>query len=288
VKKHLFQAIEMWIRDFDIDGLRLDAADVIDVRFLSELSGMCRSIRPDFWLVGEVVHGDYRKWANPQTLDSVTNYEIYKGLYSSHADKNYFEIAYALERQFGERGLYRSLQLYNFADNHDVDRVASKLKNPAQLYPLYCLLFTIPGVPSIYYGSEWGIEGRKQRGSDRALRPALELASLAQKNPQPDLVKAIAGFARIRLTTASLTYGDYRQLYVSSEQFAFARCTQDECVLVVVNDNGKTSEIELAGPNGFGDKWEDLLNSGEIFKAGGGKLKVNTPPFWARILKARM
>ena len=67
-------------------------------------ASFCRGLRPDFWLMGEVVHGDYRSWANPQMLDSVTNYECYKGLYSSLAEKNYFEIAYALNRQFGEGG----------------------------------------------------------------------------------------------------------------------------------------------------------------------------------------
>ncbi len=93
VRSHLLGAVETWIRDFGIDGLRLDAADHVDLGFLRELAGFCRSLRPDFWLMGEVVHGDYRRWANPACLDSVTNYEAYKGLYSSHNDHNYFEIA---------------------------------------------------------------------------------------------------------------------------------------------------------------------------------------------------
>ena len=161
VKSHLFHAVDGWIREFNLDGLRLDVADCLDMDFQKELATFCKSRRPDFWLMGEVIHGDYRKWVNPETLDSVTNYVAYKGLYSSHLDKNYFEIAYTLKRQFGEDGLYRDLPLYVFADNHDVNRVASRLKNPAHLYPLYCLLFTMPGVPSIYYGSEWGIEGER-------------------------------------------------------------------------------------------------------------------------------
>ena len=196
VKDHLFRAAEKWIREFDIDGFRLDAADCIDIGFLKELAAFCRSIRSDFWLMGEVVHGDYRKWANPETLDSVTNYVCFKGLYQSHVDRNYFEIAYTLNRQFGERGLYCDMPLYNFADNHDVNRVASNLTNPAHLYTLYCLLFTIPGVPSIYYGSEWGIQAIKQNGDDWALRPQLDLTMLSQTGPQADLVKTIARLAR--------------------------------------------------------------------------------------------
>lgn len=149
VKGHLFGAVRAWVEQFGIDGLRLDAADVMDHGFLQELSAFCRELRPDFWLMGEVVHGDYRQWANSRELDSVTNYEAYKSLYSSFNDANFFEIAYALNRQSGESGIYRGLKLYNFVDNHDVNRIASQLKNQAHLYPLYALYFTTPGIPSI-------------------------------------------------------------------------------------------------------------------------------------------
>jgi glycosidase len=150
VREHLFGAVKAWMEEFGIDGLRLDAADHVEREFLMALARHCRGLRANFWLMGEVVHGDYRKWVNGEMLDSVTNYECYKGLYSSHVDRNYFEIAYALHRQFGENGLYRHFPLYAFADNHDVNRVASNLSNPMDLFPLYCLLLTMPGVPSIY------------------------------------------------------------------------------------------------------------------------------------------
>ncbi|MFY0574859.1 alpha-amylase family glycosyl hydrolase [Cystobacter fuscus] len=159
VRAHLFGVVEQWISEFGIEGLRLDVAEVMDVSFLRDLAAFCRRLRPDFWLLGEAIHGDYRRLGNPETLDSVTNYECYKGLYSSLNDRNYFEIAYSLQRQFGENGIYRDLLLYNFVDNHDVNRIASTLKDPAHLLPLHLMLFTIPGVPSIYYGSEWGQEG---------------------------------------------------------------------------------------------------------------------------------
>ena len=192
VRQHLFKAVEMWMREWNIDGLRLDAADCIDKDFLIALSEYCKTITPNFWLMGEVVAGDYREWVNATMLDSVTNYVCYKGLYSSHVDRNYFEIAYSLNRQFGCDGTCKDCLLYNFVDNHDVDRVASRLDNPAHLYPLYCLLFTMPGIPSIYYGSEWGIEGRKDSGSDAPLRPAIDLTSISQRVPHPDLVDIIS------------------------------------------------------------------------------------------------
>ena len=132
-----------------------------------------------------VVHGDYRKQAHPRALHSVTNYECSKGLWSSLNDHNYFEIAYALQRQSGPCGLYAGQRLYTFADNHDVERAASRLGDPAHLPLLYALLFTMPGVPSIYYGSEWGLPGRKTPATDAPLRPALDLASIAARPSRP-------------------------------------------------------------------------------------------------------
>ncbi|MBI4962636.1 MAG: alpha-glucosidase C-terminal domain-containing protein [Desulfomonile tiedjei] len=285
VKAHLFQAVKMWLHEFSPDGFRLDAADCIDMSFLQELGSLCRSIRPDFWLMGEVVHGNYRKWANSETLDSVTNYECYKGLYSSHVDRNYFEIAYALNRQFGDGGLYCDVPLYNFADNHDVNRVAGNLTNPAHLYTLYCLLFTMPGVPSIYYGSEWGLEAKRTNGDDRALRPHLDLATLSQTSPHPDLVRVIARLAKIRRSSQALTYGNYRQLSIRHEQFAFARQTADEHVVVLVNASEKPARFKLDIPACRGTRLIDLLNPGEAFPVSNGHATVNAVwPCWARIM----
>jgi cyclomaltodextrinase / maltogenic alpha-amylase / neopullulanase len=288
VKTHLFKAAEMWIQEFNIDGLRLDAADCMDIDFLKNLGSLCRSIQPDFWLMGEVVHGDYRNWANTETLDSVTNYECYKGLYSSHVDRNYFEIAYALNRQFGEGGLYCDVPLYNFADNHDVNRVASNLTNPAHLHTLYCLLFTMPGVPSIYYGSEWGIEAVKSNGDDISLRPALDIASVSRTSPHSDLSKTIATLASIRLSSQALKYGNYRQLSLKHEQLAFARQTQEECVIVAVNAADKPARFRLAIPGGYGSRLIDLLNPEDTFQIIDGHAAIDPVwPCWARIMVVR-
>lgn len=285
VRQHLFQAVKMWIQEFNPDGFRVDAADWIDITFLKELGSVCRGIRSDFWLMGEIVRGNYRKWANAETLDSVTNYECYKGLYSSHVERNYFEIAYGLNRQFGDGGLYRDIPLYNFADNHDVNRVASNLTNPAHLYTLYCLLFTMPGVPSIYYGSEWGIEARRTTGDDKSLRPRIELTTLSQESPHPDLVKVIARLARIRRGSQALRHGNYRQLFLSHEQLAFARQTSGESVVVVVNASDKPVRFDLPIPAPHGSRLIDLLNPGDVFSVIHGKATIGAVwPCWARIM----
>jgi len=176
VLEHLFAAISSWVEQFDVDGLRLDAADRLDADFRSRVASHCRALKEDFWLMGEVVHGDYRQWVHEGGLCATTNYEAYRSLWSARNDKNYFELSYSLNRQFGQDGIYRGLDLYSFADNHDVDRVASTLKDPRHLYPLYLLLLTMPGIPSLYYGSEWGIAGRRTANSHvgrcTATRPA--------------------------------------------------------------------------------------------------------------------
>lgn len=279
VRTHLLDAVKFWITEFDNDGLRLDAADVLDIHFQQELAAFCRALKPDFWLMGEVVHGDYRRWVNPQILDSVTNYEVYKGLYSSHNDHNFYELAHSLKRQFGEGGLYAGLTLFNFADNHDQPRIASRLHNAAHLYPLHILLFTIPGIPSIYYGSEAGIEGVKTHDSDAPLRPTLNPADLrGRAHPlTPALQKLIA----LRAASPALQHGSNEQLHVSHEQFAFLRETEQEKVIVAVNSASEPSQLILQAENGL---WEDLLNAGNHFTAQQGKLHLPLDGGWGRVL----
>jgi cyclomaltodextrinase len=280
VRDHIFGAVASWIDDFGIDGLRLDAADVLDLDFQRALAGFCRARKPDFWLMGEVVHGDYRRWANPETLDSVTNYECFKGLYSSLKDRNYFEIAYGLTRQFGSDGMYRDLGLYNFVDNHDQDRVASVLGRRA-LYPLHCLLFTMPGVPSVYYGSEWATEGLRRPGDDGPVRPALDIATAPMRGLEPGLAGAIAQLARVRAGSAALRRGSYRQLHVAHEQLAFLREGEGESVVVMLNSAEVPAAIRVAAPHP--GTWLDVLNGGTVTATGDG-LAAEVPPTWARIL----
>ncbi|MCD4753877.1 MAG: alpha-glucosidase C-terminal domain-containing protein [Anaerolineaceae bacterium] len=282
VRKHLFDAVLLWMRDFQIDGLRLDAADCVDDSFWKELNQITKQEKPDFWLMGEIIHGDYRRWANPQMFDSVTNYEVYKGLWSSLNEGNYFEIAYALTRQFGSGGVYKNIPLYNFADNHDVNRIASQIINPAHLNPLYLLLFTMPGIPSIYYGSEFGVKGKKEDG-DAALRAGYSVEELlAQNSP---LRQSIQKFIRVRNHSKALQRGNYCELLVKDRQFAFLRQSEDEKIIVLLNT--ENNEVQLKVPlHMFDDgRGKDLLNFGEEFKIENGELICTVPPNWGRVLR---
>ena len=288
VRDHLFQAAASWVREYAIDGLRLDAADYLDIGFMHDLGNWLRGLKPDFWLMGEVVKGPYNRWLNDGGLNSVTNYECYKGLYSSHNDENYFEIAYTLRQQFGEDGLYRSVSLYTFADNHDVGRVASRLDDPVHLYPLYCLLFTIPGVPSIYYGSEFGLEGVKARTDDWALRPALDLEQLRANSGHADLVRAITRLAQLRADLPALRYGDFQELFLNHHRLIFSRRTPEQWVIVAVSSEREPMEQELVLPEPVNGKLVDLLNPGQHFEIRKGKANLRPLwPCWARVMEVR-
>ncbi len=245
VSDHLFKAVDLWMAEFAIDGLRIDAADCIDMTFLQQLSQHCKAQNPDFWIMGEIIHGDYAKWVNAGALDSVTNYECYKGLYSSHIDHNYFEIAYSLNRQFGDKGIYRHFLPYSFADNHDVNRLVSNLQNPLHAFPVYFLLFCMPGIPSIYYGSEWGIIGKRTASDDHILRPFIDPERPILNTDLLDLTNYIAKLAQIRLRSPALQVGNYHQVFVAGEQFAFLRETENECVLVIVNSAQQSVALEI-------------------------------------------
>lgn len=279
VLDHLLHAVGAWIDEFDIDGLRLDAADSIDFEFFKVLKKFTENKKDDFWLMGEVIHGDYTIWANPESLDSVTNYECYKGNYSSHNDKNYFEIAHSLNRLFGSGGIYKELCLYNFADNHDVNRVASILKSPEYIYNVYTLLYTMPGVPSIYYGSEYGVKGIKGNGTDLPLRPELELGEISEANNK--LFSLIKKLGKIRCESGALKYGDYEQVIVKNEQFIFTRTSKDEKIYIILNLSDKEIHLdfELSFATGI-----DLLDENSII-INGGKVNMTIPAFSSKIIK---
>ena len=173
--QYLLESVRGWVDEFDIDGLRLDVAYCLDENFVRRLRSFCDSLKPDFFLVGEMLHGDYNRLMNDSMLHSATNYECYKGLYSSFNSMNMFEIVHSLLRQFGPENwtLYKGKHLLSFVDNHDVTRVASILTNEKHLPLIYALMFGMPGIPCVYYGSEWGAKGEKSQG-DPALRACFD------------------------------------------------------------------------------------------------------------------
>lgn len=243
VKNYLFDTVRFWITEFDIDGIRLDAADVLDFGFMRDLRGVCDAMKPEFWLMGEVIHGDYSRWANAGMLHSVTNYELHKGLFSGHNDHNYFEIAHSVKRLLGIVG--DKIRLYTFVDNHDVARIYSKLNNKAHLANVTMLLYTLPGIPSVYYGSEFGIEGNKEWGSDWNLRPCLELSDFDENADLPKLHKALG---RLKAQFPALTWGEYKELLLTTQQYAYARTLDGKSIITALNNGDNSAHLEIPLP----------------------------------------
>ena len=285
VRQFLLEVVGMWIDRYDLDGLRLDAADVMDRDFLRELSAFCKAKKPEFWLMGEVVHGDYNQWAPGAGLDAATNYELFKGLWSSHNDANYFELAWTLNRQFGPGGLYRGRRHLTFGDNHDVDRIASTLADPALLYPHAILSASVPGVPAVYYGSEAGQPGRRTAHSDESLRPALVPGAI-DALPHQTLRQLWSRLAQFRRQEPALRSGDYQQALVTHGQLGFWRLPAPEGrpVLVVVNSEAKAAGWTVTLPPNFPESWTDLLCPEDHFESRAGVLEGSVWPRWGRIL----
>lgn len=274
VVDYLLACVRNWICEFDIDGLRLDVAYSLDHHFMRRLRSFCAELKPDFALIGEVLFGDYNLIVNDELLHSCTNYECYKGLYSSFNDGNLFEIAHSLNRQFGPEQwcIYRGKHLMTFADNHDVTRIASILNNQSHLPLVYGLLFSMPGIPCLYYGSEWGTEGLKSPDNDYALRPCFE-------KPLPnELTDFVKSLITVRKSHDALCNGSYRNVVIQNHQLIFERCSDTERILVAVNASDREYTAYSGELNGTA---EDLLTEETVDMNG----QLSLPPYSVQYLK---
>ena len=244
VREYMLDVVRFWISEFNIDGIRLDAADVLDFTFMSELRSVTDSCKQDFWLMGEVIHGDYTRWVNENMLQSVTNYWLHKALYSGHNDHNYFEIAHTVKR-CTDMGMHIANAFYNFVDNHDVARIYTKLNNKNHFAPVHVLLYTLPGKPSIYYGSEFAIEGEKKPYADDILRPELNFEDYKTALESNENTKLIAALGNMRISNPWVGEADYRELLLTNRQYAFLREYGDNRLVAIVNNDDNNADIHL-------------------------------------------
>ncbi|GFI31482.1 cyclomaltodextrinase [Lachnospiraceae bacterium] len=273
VIQYLLESIDLWVKEWDIDGLRLDVAYCLDHDFVRRLRSHCDSLKEDFFLVGEMLHGDYNQLVNDAMLHSATNYECYKGLHSSFNSMNMFEINHSLLRQFGPENwtLYKGKHLLSFVDNHDVSRIATILGNASHLPLIYALAFGMPGIPCVYYGSEWGTEGDKKNG-DPSLRPSFDAPKWNE------LTDWIARLTAAKKNSNALNYGDFRSVVLTNKQCIFERKTDSERVLVAINADSEPYTAHFDAGCGMA---EDLI-SGESHDFGGGS---ELPPYSAYFWK---
>ena len=270
VVSYLLSVVEFWIKEWDIDGIRFDAADCLTDDFIKRVHSFSRNIKPDFWLMGEIIHGNYAHWANNEMFDCVTNYQCYKGIYSSHNDRNYFEIAHSIDYQLGQ---YGNVYMYNFLDNHDVVRLASVLRNPAHIRCCYTMLYTMYGVPSVYYGSEFGIRGEKGHGesADDAIRPCIDLNNVPDRNDE--LMKHISALGRIRMTNETIQTGSYSKLELRNQTFLYKREKDGNTVYIGLNISD--GDYTFRFNTGYA-KLTDLL-TGKTYDVNNGFAEINVP-----------
>ena len=279
VRSYLFDVIRFWIDEFDIDGIRLDCANVLDFNFMKEMRSQTETMKEDFWLMGEVIHGDYSRWVNSEMLHSVTNYELHKSLYSGFNDHNFFEIAHNVRRL---EAIGR--QLYTFVDNHDEDRIATKLKLREHLFPIYICLFTLPGIPSIYYGGEWGIEGKRTNTSDEALRPAISIEQEGELHCE--LTDLIAQLGQIHSQQEPLHTGRYQELLLTNRQYAFARHGEYSVIITAVNNDDEPAELAIPVPLQAGEA-VNLLEPADRLPISDGKVHIKLKGNWGAVLKLK-
>ena len=272
VIQHIFSAVKGWIEEFDIDGLRLDVAYCLDHDFLRRLRQHTDGLKNDFYHVGETLHGDYNQWMNDSMCHSVTNYECYKGLYSSFNSMNMFEICHSLARQFGPEQwtLYKGKHLLSFVDNHDVTRVASILSNEKHLPLIYALSFGMPGIPCVYYGSEWGAKANKSEG-DPALRACFD------KPEFNELSEFIAKLAAAKKGSKALNYGNFRNVVLTNHQCIFERACDGERVLVAINASDQPYTAHFDAGCGMAT---DLITGQPHDLVGGSELPPYSAAFW--------
>jgi len=158
-----------WL-DRGVDGWRLDAAYAVPPAFWAQVLPRVRQRHPDVYITGEVIHGDATAIVRTSTMDSVTQYELWQGIWHGLADRNCHELAHAVERN---NALLATFVPSTFVGNHDVTRIASAVGDPRHLPHALAVLFTVAGTPSVYAGDEYGMQAVKEErlGGDDAVRP---------------------------------------------------------------------------------------------------------------------
>ena len=272
VIQHILSCVQGWVDEFDIDGLRLDVCYCLDRDFLKRLRSFANQVKPDFFLLGELLHGDYNQFVNDEMCHSATNYECYKGLFSSFNSMNMFEIVHSLLRQFGPETwtLYKGKHLLSFVDNHDVSRIASNLTNEKHLPLIYAMAFGMPGIPCVYYGSEWGAKANKSEG-DPALRACFDAPV------ENELTAWIAKLAAAKKNSHALNYGAFRSLVLTNRQCIFEREADGERVLVAINadDQPYTAHFDARAGRAV-----DLITGEPHDFGGGSELPPYSAYFW--------
>jgi glycosidase len=227
------------------DGWRLDAAYALPESFWAQVIPRVRANHADAWFVAEVIHGDYSAFVAASGVDSVTQYELWKAVWSSLNDGNFHELDWALQRHNAFQDTFSPL---TFVGNHDVTRIASKLERPEHLGHALVLLFTIGGVPSIYAGDELGYRGIKEdrAGGDDAVRPEFTMPPPEVGGDAGDILNLHRYLIGLRRRHPWLHDARTSALRLENRCYVFQTRHGDDALIVALNLDDSPAPLSVA------------------------------------------
>jgi len=251
VREHIFEVARYWLEEIGCDGWRLDVAHEIPPAFWAEFRKVCKAAKPDCILVGEMIHGNYNNWVGADLLDSGTNYQQSKAIWSSLKDRNYYELVHTMLR---EDQLYGDLELLNFLGNHDVSRIASVLDDPRHYKLATAFMLTVKGMPCIYYGDELAMKGTPDGpdGDDAMRRPMPSPDNSAGDWPEhaAEWLAQTKQLTAIRKANPALSRGTFEAQHMvnTNEQFGFIRKHPLQGAAVLLNCSGFPAQMQMPAP----------------------------------------
>jgi cyclomaltodextrinase len=226
------------------DGWRLDAAYAVPDRFWAQVLPRVRQAHPDAWFVGEVIHGDYSESVRESGFDSVTQYELWKAIWSSLNDGNFHELDWALVRH---NEFLDDFVPMTFVGNHDVTRIASQLDNTRHLEHALVVLLTTGGTPSVYAGDESGYRGVKEErfGGDDAVRPEFTAPLMGVDEHGHDVYRLHQYLIGLRRRHPWLHTARTSPLRLTSTQYVYATRNGSDVLLVALNIDDEPLSLSL-------------------------------------------
>jgi glycosidase len=233
-----------WLRR-GADGWRLDAAYIVPEKFWAASLPKVRELYPDAWFVGELIHGDYAAVVDAARFDSATQYELWKAIWSSLNDANFFELDWALQRH---NTFLASFAPLTFIGNHDVTRIASGLENSSHLAHALVILLTVGGVPSVYAGDEFGFRGVKEEryGGDDAVRPEFGSPPAQLDAFGTEVWKLHQYLVGLRRRHAWLHSASTTALRLANGHYVYETRSGDNALLVALNIDGEPLQLALS------------------------------------------
>ena len=226
------------------DGWRLDAAYAVPDRFWAQVLPRVREEHPDAWFVGEVIHGDYSARVRASGFDSVTQYELWKAIWSSLNDGNFHELDWALVRH---NEFLDDFVPLTFVGNHDVTRIASQLANTRHLEHALVILLTTGGTPSVYAGDESGYRGVKEErlGGDDAVRPEFTAPLMGVDEHGHDVYRLHQYLIGLRRRHPWLHTARTSPLQLTNTQYVYATRNGSDVLLVALNIDDEPLSLSL-------------------------------------------